>query len=71
MMRRGVQCLVLLALLYYSAQALIGQGCSQCRDTVVQTNPAVQSSYRVAIMVMIAAASGLSIAAALVFRKMQ
>lgn len=46
-----------------------GQGCSQCRDTVSQTNPVVQSSYREAILVMIAAASTVSGAAFLVLRR--
>ncbi len=47
------------------------QGCSQCRDTVSQTNPGVQSSYRTAIVIMIAAAATLSTVAIVTLRRMQ
>ncbi len=46
-----------------------GQGCSQCRDTVSQTNQAVQASYRGAIAGMITAAAGVVTAGVLVLRR--
>ena len=51
--------------------SLAAQGCSQCRDTVSQTNPGVQASYRRAILILIAAVSGFALTTTLVLRRMQ
>lgn len=51
--------------------SLSAQGCSQCRDTVSQTNPGVQASYRRAIVILIAAVSGFALTTTLVLRRMQ
>ena len=47
------------------------QGCSQCRDNVSQTNPAVQQSYREAILLMIGAVGVVTSAMVLVMRRMR
>ena len=48
---------------------LEAQGCSQCRDTVSQTNPAQQQSYRQAIGILLAGAVSVSSAGVLVMRR--
>ena len=45
------------------------QGCSQCRDTVSQTNPAQQQSYREAIEIMLAGVTCIGGAAVFVARR--
>ncbi|MFN2976041.1 copper resistance protein CopC [Terriglobus aquaticus] len=45
------------------------QGCSQCRDTVSQTNPAQQQSYRIAIAIMLAGAVSVVGAGVFVIRR--
>ncbi len=50
---------------------LSAQGCSQCRDNVSQTNPAVQASYREAILILLGATATISAAAVFVIRKMR
>ena len=45
------------------------QGCSQCRDTVSQTNPAQQRSYRDAIGIMLAGVISVGSAGVLVMRR--
>ena len=64
-MRRRLLHLALLVTLCMGHSGLFAQGCSQCRDTVSQTNPAVQRSYRSAIGILLTGA--LSIVAASVF----
>ncbi len=67
---------VLLVLLTLAGPADItrqarAQGCSLCRDNVSQTNPAIQKSYRSAILLMIAGAVGICSATAVVLRKLR
>ncbi|WP_419806754.1 copper resistance protein CopC [Terriglobus sp.] len=61
---------VLIAIVFAgAAQIASAQGCSQCRDTVSQTNPAQQQSYRVAIGIMLAGALTVGGAGVLVVRR--
>lgn len=47
------------------------QGCSQCRDNVAQSNPAVQASYREAISFMLGAVVGVSTAMVVVMCRLR
>ena len=58
-----------IALLLLTAIAARGQGCSQCRDTVSQTNPAVQSSFRLAIGIMLGSVLAIGTAGVVVIRR--
>lgn len=51
--------------------AAFGQGCSQCRDTVAQTPPGVQASYRDAIGVIMGGVSVVLGAGFWVFRRLR
>lgn len=60
----------LIVLIAIAASArLQAQGCSQCRDTVSQTNPAQQQSYRDAIGIMLAGVAGVGGAGVFVMRR--
>ena len=60
----------LLSLAAFALCARAGaQGCSQCRDTVSQTNPAQQESYREAIGIMLAGVVAVGGAGVLVMRR--
>ena len=53
------------------AGGLRAQGCSQCRDNVAQTNPAVQASYRGAIGLMVGAVAVVCGAMVIVMRRLR
>lgn len=63
-----MRCFGALIFLICSATAY-GQGCSQCRDTVSQTNPAVQGSYRTAIGIMLGAVAVVGTAGVVIIRR--
>ncbi|MEO6910463.1 MAG: copper resistance protein CopC [Edaphobacter sp.] len=59
-------CLLFAALSPLSVHA---QGCTQCLDNTAATPPATQRAYRHAIILMAVTASGLFIAALVIFKR--
>lgn len=61
--------LVVLVVMSWDVVTARAQGCSQCRDTVSQTSPAQQQSYRSAIEILLTGAVVVGGASAFVVRR--